>query len=64
VDAGREALNTVKQYARTREPEALLRASRPRMPTGENAVHARMRDLRNLQAKYMARGYPEVPPGR
>ncbi|MFE9441157.1 hypothetical protein ACFYO2_19585 [Streptomyces sp. NPDC006602] len=38
----------------------LGRASRPRMPSGENPVHARVMDLRNLHAKYTARGYHEV----
>jgi len=43
----------------------LGKASRPRMPIGENPVHARVADLRNLRAKYLKRGYEEVliPPG-
>lgn len=38
----------------------LGRASPPRMPVGENPVHARVKDLRHLHAKYTARGYHEV----
>lgn len=38
----------------------LGKASRPRMPIGENPVHARVRDLRNLHAKYTARGHHEI----
>ncbi|MFE3881626.1 hypothetical protein ACFXPQ_01635 [Streptomyces lydicus] len=63
-NGARQATALVTQTGRLHLASGLYgqlgRASRPQMPSGENPVHARMMNLRNLHAKYTGRGYHEV----